>query len=232
MRFFARSFLAAIAVCLSFGASAEPGSIAKKVLAGARAQVAKHVRYAGSGYYVIPYPGGDIDADIGVCTDLITRAFRNAGIDLQKRLHEDRVKHPEAYPTKLWQKKEADSNIDHRRCQNLVVFFRRFAKTLPDSYEGENLKTWRGGDVVFFQYPNAAHPWHVAIVSDKRTPAGVPYIVHLYPEYAAEKPIDKFLPEGYEDLLRVKGHFRWPEKKRVEKKTAKPRNGGEAKTAK
>lgn len=207
-----RAAAALVLLALALPALAQPGHIARKVLEGARKQVADKVRYGGSGYYEIPYPGGDIRPEIGVCTDLIVRAFRNAGIDIQKRLHEDRKRHPEAYPTKLWQKKEADSNIDHRRCQNLVVFFRRFAKTLPDSWQGEDLDTWRGGDVVFFQWPRAAHPWHVAIVSDKRTPEGVPYIVHLYPDYAAEKPIDKFLPEGYEDFLNVEGHFRWPEK--------------------
>ena len=125
-------------------------------------------------YEVLAYPGGDVPAGTGVCTDLVVRAFRHAGLDLQRLLHEDRVAHPEAYPTRLWDVKRADANIDHRRCQNLAVWFRRHTRSLPIATDPAHREQWRGGDVVFYIHPGADHPWHVAIVSDRQPPAACP----------------------------------------------------------
>ncbi|HUT25610.1 MAG TPA: DUF1287 domain-containing protein [Sumerlaeia bacterium] len=185
------------------GERAKRKTVAERVLEGARREVANGTVYGASGYYELEYPGGDVPAHTGVCTDLIVRAFRNAGIDLQALLHEDRKKNRQDYAPHNWVKGKADANIDHRRCTNLVPLFRKRAKTLTNSLEGENPKQWKGGDVVFFVHKGWKHPWHVAIVSDKKTPEGTPYIVHLFPEKAAEVPIDEFVP--------IHSHFRWTE---------------------
>jgi hypothetical protein len=183
--------------------TAKKKTVAERVLEGARREVANGTVYGASGYYELDYPGGDVPAHTGVCTDLIVRAFRNAGIDLQALLYEDRKKNRQDYAPHNWVKGKADANIDHRRCTNLAPLFRKRAKTLTNSLEGENLKQWKGGDVVFFVLEGQTHPWHVAIVSDERTPEGLPYIVHLFPEKAAEVSIGDFLP--------IHSHFRWTE---------------------
>jgi hypothetical protein len=40
-------------------------------------------------YVGIDYPGGDVSSETGVCSDVVVRAFRKAGLDLQKEVHED-----------------------------------------------------------------------------------------------------------------------------------------------
>src|SRR2546426_1119074 len=104
--------------------SAELG---RAILEGARKEAARETPYI-MNYEVIPYPSGDVKDGTGVCTDLVVRAFRNAGVDLQKLLHEDRAAHSEAYPRQIWDEKKPDKNIDHRRCQNLVTWFKRFTQ--------------------------------------------------------------------------------------------------------
>jgi uncharacterized protein YijF (DUF1287 family) len=95
-------------------------------------------------YVSIPYPNGDVAPDKGVCTDVVIRAYRKLGIDLQKEVHEDMVAHFELYP-KIWGLKTPDANIDHRRVQNLQVFFKRHNASLPVSSKAEDYKT---GDLV------------------------------------------------------------------------------------
>ena len=162
-----------------------PSDTQQAVLQGARREAARKTPYI-MDYEVIRYPGGDVTSGTGVCTDLVVRAFRNAGIDLQQLVHEDRKAHPEAYPTQLWEAKKADSNIDHRRCQNLTVWFRRHALSLTTATDADSLGQWQPGDVVFFVRKGASHPWHVAVVSDRRDTDGVPFIVDSYPPFTSE----------------------------------------------
>jgi uncharacterized protein YijF (DUF1287 family) len=75
-------------------------------------------------YFLIDYPNGDVPNGIGVCTDVVIRAYRKIGIDLQKEVHEDMKQHFKIYP-KLWGLKKPDTNIDHRRVPNLMTFFSR-----------------------------------------------------------------------------------------------------------
>ena len=158
-------------------------------------------------YQVIAYPNGDVPAGTGVCTDLVIRAFRAGGVDLQKLVHEDRVAHPEAYPTGLWETKQADKNIDHRRCPNLAVWFRRHARDLTASYDAASLKEWQGGDVVFYALKGEKQPWHVAIVSDRRLDDGMPLIIDAYPPFTSEtRRLDEFAP--------ILAHFRYEPAKR------------------
>ena len=88
------------------------------------------VRYDGR-YISIPYPGGDVPSDIGVCTDVIIRSYRQIGIDLQELVHLDMKSDFDAYPSrKIWGLTKPDTNIDHRRVPNLQVFFSRKGQTL------------------------------------------------------------------------------------------------------
>jgi uncharacterized protein YijF (DUF1287 family) len=97
-------------------------------------------------YYNIPYPNGDIPSDKGVCTDLIIRAYRKLGIDLQKEVHEDMSSNFNLYP-KNWGLKSTDTNIDHRRVPNLMTFFSRHGQiknisSNPDDYLPGDIVTW------------------------------------------------------------------------------------------
>ena len=78
-------------------------------------------------YRRIVYPNGDVPADRGVCTDVIIRAYRKLGIDLQKEVHEDMSRHFNLYP-KIWGLRQPDRNIDHRRVPNLMTFFERYGQ--------------------------------------------------------------------------------------------------------
>ena len=102
---------------------------AKSVADAARAQTKERVVYDGR-YVRLAYPGGDVPAGTGVCTDVVIRAMRKAGVDLQVAVHEDMKKSFGAYPKK-WGRREPDTNIDHRRVPNLMTYFTRKGKSLP-----------------------------------------------------------------------------------------------------
>ena len=86
-------------------------------------RTSQEVRYDPA-YVVLDYPGGDVPPDTGVCTDVVVRAYRSLGFDLQKLVHEDMRANFPAYP-KLWGLSRPDRNIDHRRVPNLQRFFER-----------------------------------------------------------------------------------------------------------
>jgi uncharacterized protein len=91
-----------------------------KLIAAARAQIGV-TKYYDSAYTVIAYPNGDVPIERGVCTDVLIRAYRDIGIDLQRLVHEDMRDNFAKYP-KLWGLSHPDPNIDHRRVPNLMVF--------------------------------------------------------------------------------------------------------------
>jgi uncharacterized protein len=115
----------------------------KLVIDGATDQVGKTTGYDPS-YQKIDYPNGDVPIETGVCSDVIVRAFRKAGIDLQKDLHEDMKDNFSAYPTR-WGLKGADANIDHRRVPNLQTYFTRKGKSLST---GGSSETFLPGDII------------------------------------------------------------------------------------
>lgn len=123
-------------------------------------------------YFTIPYPNGDVPKGKGVCTDVVIRAYRKMGIDLQKEVHEDMKKNFNKYP-KAWGLKSTDSNIDHRRVPNLETFFGRFGETLPVS---DKITDYKPGDIVTWMLPGS-HT-HIGIVVDKKAPSGRYMIVH------------------------------------------------------
>lgn len=112
-------------------------------------------------YVVLDYPNGDIPMERGVCTDVVIRAFRNAGVDLQKEVHEDMSGNFAVYPTK-WGLEKPDTNIDHRRVPNLQKFFERKNKSLPVT---KKAKDYQPGDVVSWDL-NGEGMTHIGIVSD------------------------------------------------------------------
>jgi len=145
-----------------------------KLVAAAIERTNHAVRYD-PGYVPIPYPGGDVPADAGVCSDEIIRVYRAVGVDLQKEVHEDMVKDWDAYPPKTkWKQKHPDPSIDHRRVPNLMVFFERKGESLPitlraQDYSPGDIVTWDlGGDVP-----------HIGMVVNVKSPeSGRPLIVH------------------------------------------------------
>jgi len=135
----------------------------QKLAAAAIERTNHAVRYDPS-YVRIPYPGGDVPEHTGVCTDEVIRAYRALGVDLQKQVDEDMVQNFSAYPHN-WNSSSSgpDSNIDHRRVPNLMVFFMHKGQSLPvshqiDDYLPGELVTWDlGGNVP-----------HIGIVVDRK----------------------------------------------------------------
>jgi hypothetical protein len=122
------------------------------------------VRYVPS-YVHIPYPGGDVPGDTGVCTDEIIRSYRAVRIDLQKEVHEDLVKNPDTYRQEWkWHQTRPDASIDHRRVPNLMVFFRRNGKTLPITNRAED---YLPGDIVAWNLTDGI--LHIGIVVDQKS---------------------------------------------------------------
>jgi uncharacterized protein YijF (DUF1287 family) len=122
-------------------------------------------------YYKITYPNGDVPKGKGVCTDVVIRAYRKLGIDLQKEVHVDMSKNFAKYP-KTWGLKSTDTNIDHRRVPNLQTFFTRHGevKTVtekPEDYKPGDIVTWRINDKL---------P-HIGIVVNKKTITGNRHLI-------------------------------------------------------
>ena len=111
-------------------------------------------------YVRIGYPGGDVPSDRGVCTDVVIRAFRSAGVDLQQAVHEDMRRNFKAYP-KRWGLSRPDSNIDHRRVPNLAVYFERQRASVGI---GDDPAGYAAGDVVAWDLGGGVP--HIGIVTD------------------------------------------------------------------
>ncbi len=130
----------------------------------------QNVQYDPS-YFQIDYPDGDIPADKGVCTDVVIRAYRKLGVDLQKEVHEDMTAHFDEYP-KNWGLKTPDKNIDHRRVPNLMTFFKRHGTVKkitqdPNDYKPGDIVCWNlGGGIT-----------HIGIVSGKKSNDGQRYLI-------------------------------------------------------
>ena len=123
-------------------------------------------------YVVIPYPNGDVPIEKGVCTDVVIRAFRKAGVDLQKEVHEDMQSNFAVYPQK-WSLKSPDTNIDHRRVPNLQTFFTRKGKSLPITKVSDDYKP---GDVVAWDLDGKGMT-HIGIVSNAYNETSKRYLI-------------------------------------------------------
>lgn len=156
---------------LAFAAKAQTSlPLSTQLVNAAFKQTLQSVTYD-STYRVIAYPLGDVPANYGVCSDVVVRAYRQIGIDLQKLVHEDMQAHFSLYPN-LWGLKKPDANIDHRRVPNLEKFFARHGKILPIS---ANAADYKPGDIVSWRVPLP----HIGIVSYMKTADGKrPLIIH------------------------------------------------------
>ncbi|TKC10784.1 DUF1287 domain-containing protein [Pedobacter polaris] len=122
-------------------------------------------------YFKIPYPNGDVPAGKGVCTDVVIRAYRTLGIDLQKNVHEDMKPNFSLYP-KNWSRKTTDRNIDHRRVYNLMVFFKRKGAVKPSTRNGEDYKP---GDIVCWNL--SGNISHIGLVVNKKSADGKRFLI-------------------------------------------------------
>ncbi|TYK66861.1 DUF1287 domain-containing protein [Colwellia echini] len=159
------------------------------------------VTYDGA-YLSIPYPNGDVPPNIGVCTDLIIRAYRNIGTDLQKLVHEDMKANFLLYPSKrIWGLNSTDKNIDHRRVPNLQTFFTRHGQSLVVSTKSEDYAV---GDIITWMLPGNLP--HIGMIIDKVNPqTGNLMIVH---NIGQGPKIDDMIFD-----FKITGHYRFvPEK--------------------
>ncbi len=166
---------------------------AKALVDAARAQGRRFVFYDG-GYVRIGYPGGDLPPTRGACTDVIVRAYRALGLDLQKLVHEDMVANFAQYP-RLWGLSAPDPNIDHRRVPNLARFLERFGQTLPISRDASD---FRPGDIVTMT------PEHIALVSDRRVHGRADLLVIIQNKgFGVREDVQDFVSWP------LSGHFRY-----------------------
>lgn len=150
----------------------KPSSFGSKLSDAALLLTQDEVRYDPA-YFVVSYPNGDVPADRGVCTDVVIRAYRKLGIDLQKEVHEDMKSNFDAYP-KIWGLKTPDTNIDHRRVPNLMKFFARQGATQPVTRNGSD---YFPGDIVTWNLGGGQA--HIGIVVARPSASGKRYhIVH------------------------------------------------------
>ena len=141
-------------------------------------------------YVKLDYPGGDVPWYTGVCTDVVVRAYRKLGIDLQVEVHKSRVG-------------SGDRNIDHRRVPVLRKFFRKRGISIPVTRDPSK---YRAGDIVTYYMPDGHYSkTHIAIVAKERTKEGRPYVIH-----------NRGLGVQMEDWLfkaKITGHYRYKKKK-------------------
>jgi hypothetical protein len=165
-------------LAVGIGAASSPSAPAfdrevhNALAAAAEMRAAEPTRYDPS-YRPLAFPGGDVPADTGVCTDLVVRALRDVGIDLQARVHADMASAFADYP-QLWGVSEADPSIDHRRVPNLMVYLARHGRVLPISTDGAD---YRPGEIITWHL--GLGTTHIGIVSRGRDPVtGRPLIAH------------------------------------------------------
>lgn len=165
-----------------------------RLVEAARAQIGVTVLYD-PGYVKLGYPGGDVPQDRGVCTDVVVRAYRKVGADLQVLVHQDMKRAWSAY-SNTWRMKGTDRNIDHRRVPNLATFLARHGQVVRD------LKTpaaFLPGDVVTWRLASGVP--HIGLVSDRKGDSGTPLVIHNIGSGTQE-----------EDVLfsyTVTGHYRY-----------------------
>jgi len=129
------------------------------LVTGAMEQIGKTTTYDPA-YVGLAYPNGDVPIERGVCTDVVVRALRNTGVDLQVLIHEDMTQAFHAYPN-LWDLSRPDPNIDHRRVPNINTFLRRQGKELPITSQPVD---YRPGDIVAWRLPSGL--LHIGLVSN------------------------------------------------------------------
>lgn len=165
-----KSLLLLFAFLLTYGFADGQTSFYQKLADSALVLIQQKVTYDPT-YRVIDYPNGDVPAGKGVCTDVIIRAYRKLGIDMQKEVHEDIKSNFGKYP-KNWGLSGPDKNIDHRRVPNLMTFFTRHGTIMkitnnPNDYHPGDIVCWNlGGGIT-----------HIGIVTGKKSTDGQRYLI-------------------------------------------------------
>ncbi len=168
---------------------------AQGIVSAARTQLSWGTAYY-SKYTAMKYPGGDLPKNRGVCTDVVIRALRPLGYDLQKLIHEDMKRAWSAYP-RYSGLKTTDKNIDHRRVPNQRVFFTRHGKSLTNDLGKKS--EWKPGDFVTWKLPGNLD--HIGILTDKRNAKGLPFAIHN---------MSTTLEEDIIATYKITGHYRFP----------------------
>lgn len=172
---------------------AENASLGHRIAAAAKQQIGVTKDYD-PGYTALKYPGGDVPLTTGVCSDVVVRALRQVGVDLQKEVHEDMRENFSTYPQR-WGLKAPDKNIDHRRVPNLMRYFERHFIAMREKLKMP--ETFGPGDIVAWDLGGGV--LHIGIVSDRKS-GRTPLIIHNIGNGAKE-----------EDILlkyQVIGHYR------------------------
>ena len=180
---------------LALGAAPPSSDFFTRLSKAALAQTRSTVTYDPS-YRRIPFPNGDVPANVGVCSDVVIRAYRALGIDLQARVNDDMTRAFAAYP-RLWGLSAPDPSIDHRRVPNLATFLRRQGAARPVS---QDPTAYRAGDLVTWML--AGNRPHIGVVSALRSSDGRrPLVVH---NVGWGPKLDDSL-----FAFPITGHFRW-----------------------
>lgn len=165
------------------------------ILVGAKKTVLNADAYT-EGYVPVSYPMGDVPRTMGVCTDVVVRAVRNAGLDLQQELHEDIRRAPRAYPMV---KGKGNPHIDHRRVATLLPYFKRHWQLRTAALDDPS-DPLQPGDVIFMDtFPRRAGPDHIGIVSDSIGDSGMPLVINNWTTgtVTAEMDLLPFVPVMY-----------------------------------
>ncbi|MCZ4322509.1 DUF1287 domain-containing protein [Pseudomonas anguilliseptica] len=168
---------------------------ADTLVTAAREQVGVTLSYDPA-YRRLSYPNGDVPLNTGVCTDVVIRALRQQGLNLQQAVHQDMRANFRLYP-KNWGLSRPDSNIDHRRVPNLMTWFKRQGWSLPP---GQDAERYRPGDIVTWDLGGGLT--HIGIISDRQAGSGVLLVLHNIGRGTQE-----------EDILfsfKITGHYRIP----------------------
>ncbi|MFG6686194.1 DUF1287 domain-containing protein [Mariniflexile sp. HNIBRBA6329] len=160
-----------IVLCLCFNFCISQNGVQNLTLSDAALELTKQSVMYDPSYFSIPYPNGDVPANKGVCTDVVIRAYRKMGFDLQKEVHEDMKTNFSLYP-KIRGLKTTDKNIDHRRVPNLMTYFERQGAKKPIT---NNTKDYIPGDVVCWNLGGAIT--HIGIVVNKKSNDGKRYLI-------------------------------------------------------
>ena len=202
-----------------FDNTVKDGEIGRAILNGAQREVHNQTKYDKSKQVYQPlyfldgkrqsnpvFPGGDIDPNHGVCSDLIVRALRPAGYDLQRLINEDIHQAPKAYRIEQrFNQPSPDYHIDHRRVSNQFIFFQRHAISLPTETDSLFYPQWKPGDIVVWDLnPEDEPPDHVGVVSDQIVSGtNRPYVIQNNGKTQAIDCLER-------NHWKVVGHFRFP----------------------
>lgn len=159
----------------------------KKVVERARLEVTRGVVYNAS-YVKIKFPGGDVPQSQGACVEVVIRALRAIGYDLQEKMAKG---------------KRVDRNLYHRRCANQIPYFRKHAMSLT---KNPNAKDWQPGDIIYWDL-NGKGLLHTGIVSDKKNVFGRLYVIQNIGPVASEDDALDLKDIGLSDS-RIVAHFR------------------------